>query len=108
MLSKEAPLLFLGQCNDRAFERNLQQLVALGAYSHAAMKDLVASTGIAYNRLEKGIDLPSALWAAPTPRPTSLAMYARSPRRCPPSAWRGVQLFVQPRGDLLAARRQYY
>jgi D-amino-acid dehydrogenase len=27
----------------------------LGAYSHAAIKDLVASTGITYNRLEKGI-----------------------------------------------------
>jgi len=70
MLSKEAPLLFrprlswqqwrwsllfLGQCNDRAFERNVQQLVALGGYSHAALKDLVESTGISYNRLEKGI-----------------------------------------------------
>jgi D-amino-acid dehydrogenase len=29
--------------------------VALGAYSHAALKDLVASTGIAYQRLERGI-----------------------------------------------------
>jgi len=74
MLSKEAPLLFrpqnplgegwqqyrwglsfLANCNDRAFERNVQQLVALGAYSHAALKDMVASTGIAYNRLECGI-----------------------------------------------------
>jgi D-amino-acid dehydrogenase len=70
MLSKEAPLLFrprlswqqwrwsllfLSQCNDRAFERNVQQLVALGGYSHAALKDMVASTGISYNRLEKGI-----------------------------------------------------
>jgi D-amino-acid dehydrogenase len=70
MLSKEAPLLFrprlswqqwrwsllfLGQCNDRAFERNVQQLVALGAYSHAALKDIVGATGISYHRLEKGI-----------------------------------------------------
>lgn len=70
MFSKEAPLLFrpkldwhqwmwslqfLGQCNDRAFERNVQQLVALGAYSHAALKDLVQSTGIEYQRLECGI-----------------------------------------------------
>ena len=74
MFSKEAPLLFrpqnplgpgwlqyqwglqfLANCNDRAFERNVQQLVALGAYSHAALKDLVASTGIAYQRLERGI-----------------------------------------------------
>jgi len=74
MFSKEAPLLFrpqfplgkgwhqyrwglefLANCNDTAFERNVQQLVALGAYSHAALKDVVAATGIAYNRLEKGI-----------------------------------------------------
>ena len=48
-------LRFLSQCNDAAFERNLQQLVALGAYSHAAMKDLVRRTGIDYNRLECGI-----------------------------------------------------
>lgn len=70
MLSKEAPLLFrprlswqqwrwsllfLSQCHDRAFERNVQQLVALGAYSHAAFKDLVQATSIEYQRLEKGI-----------------------------------------------------
>jgi D-amino-acid dehydrogenase len=74
MFSKEAPLLFrpqlpigegfhqyrwglefLANCNDTAFERNVQQLVALGSYSHAALKDIVASTGIEYNRLEKGI-----------------------------------------------------
>lgn len=70
MLSKEAPLLFrprlswqqwrwsllfLSQCHDRAFERNVQQLVSLGAYSHAAFKDLVQTTGIEYQRLEKGI-----------------------------------------------------
>ena len=74
MLSKEAPLLFrpqnplgagvhqytwglqfLANCNDAAFERNVQQLVALGAYSHAALKDMVAATGIEYNRLERGI-----------------------------------------------------
>jgi D-amino-acid dehydrogenase len=48
-------LEFLGQCNDAAFERNVQQLVALGAYSHAALKDVVAATGIEFNRLEKGI-----------------------------------------------------
>lgn len=48
-------LLFLGQCNDAAFERNVQQLVALGAYSHAALKDVVSATGIAYQRLERGI-----------------------------------------------------
>jgi D-amino-acid dehydrogenase len=48
-------LEFLAQCNDAAFERNVQQLVALGAYSHAALKDVVAATGIAYHRLERGI-----------------------------------------------------
>ena len=48
-------LQFLSQCNDTAFERNVQQIVALGAYSHAALKDVVASTGITYNRLECGI-----------------------------------------------------
>ena len=48
-------LLFLAQCNDAAFERNLRQLVALGAYSHAALKDVVRATGIDYQRLERGI-----------------------------------------------------
>ena len=48
-------LKFLAQCNDTAFERNVQQLVALGAYSHRALKDVVAATGIEYNRLERGI-----------------------------------------------------
>lgn len=48
-------LQFLGQCNDTAFERNVQQLVALGAYSHAALKDVVRATGIEYQRLERGI-----------------------------------------------------
>ncbi len=74
MLSSEAPLLFrpqwplgkgfaqytwglqfLAQCNDAAFERNVQQLVALGRYSHAALKDVVNATGMEYQRLEKGI-----------------------------------------------------
>ena len=48
-------LQFLAQCNDRAFERNVAQIVALGAYSHAALKDVVRETGIAYQRLERGI-----------------------------------------------------
>ena len=48
-------LRFLSQCNDTAFERNVQQLVALGAYSHSALKDVVRATGIEYNRLERGI-----------------------------------------------------
>jgi D-amino-acid dehydrogenase len=70
MFSNDAPLLFrpkldwqqwrwslqfLSQCNDAAFERNVQQLVALGAYSHAALKDMVRATGIEYQRLEHGI-----------------------------------------------------
>ncbi len=48
-------LQFLGQCNDAAFERNVAQLVALGSYSHSALKDVVASTGLRYDRLTKGI-----------------------------------------------------
>ena len=48
-------LQFLGQCNDAAFERNVAQLAALGAFSHATLKDMVAATGIEYNRLERGI-----------------------------------------------------
>ena len=74
MFSKEAPLLFrpqwplgegwqqyrwslrfLAQCNDAAFHRNVGHIVALGAYSHAALKELVAQTGIDYHRLERGI-----------------------------------------------------
>jgi D-amino-acid dehydrogenase len=70
MFSDESPLLFrpqldwaqwrwglqfLAQCNDKAFVRNVAQLVALGAYSHAALKDVVAATGIEYDRLERGI-----------------------------------------------------
>jgi D-amino-acid dehydrogenase len=48
-------LQFLMQCNDTAFERNVRQIVALGAYSHAALKDVVRTTHIDYNRLERGI-----------------------------------------------------
>jgi D-amino-acid dehydrogenase len=48
-------LSFLGQCSDAAFERNVRQLVALGRYSHESLKVLVADTGIAYQRLERGI-----------------------------------------------------
>jgi D-amino-acid dehydrogenase len=74
MFSDEAPLLFrpqwpigagwhqyrwgldfLANCNDAAFERNVAQIVALGRYSHAALKEVVSQTGIDYNRLEKGI-----------------------------------------------------
>ncbi len=74
MFSKEAPLLFrpqwpvgegwqqyrwslrfLAECNDAAFHRNVGHIVALGAYSHLALKALVAQTGIQYHRLERGI-----------------------------------------------------
>jgi len=70
MFDKQAPLLlrpqldpaqwgwllrFLSQCNDTAYERNLAQIVALGAYSHAALKDMVAQTGIEYQRSQRGI-----------------------------------------------------
>ena len=74
MFSKEAPLLFrpqwplgegwqqyrwslrfLAECNDAAFHRNVGHIVALGAYSHVALKELVAQTGINYHRLERGI-----------------------------------------------------
>lgn len=48
-------LLFLRQCGASAFERNVRQLVALGAYSHQALNDLVDSTGIEYQRLQRGI-----------------------------------------------------
>ena len=48
-------LSFLAQCNTQAFERNVGQLVALGRYSQAALKSVVAQTGIEYHRLERGI-----------------------------------------------------
>ncbi len=48
-------LRFLAECNDAAFERNVQQLVALGNYSHEALKAVVAATGIDYHRVERGI-----------------------------------------------------
>lgn len=48
-------LQFLRQCTDRAFERNVAQLVALGAYSHATLKQMVAETGIEYQRSARGI-----------------------------------------------------
>lgn len=48
-------LQFLTQCNDAAFERNVAQLVALGRYSRDSLKSLVATTGIEYDRLQRGI-----------------------------------------------------
>ena len=70
MFDPEAPLLlrprmdraqwrwcleFLGQCNDAAFERNVAQIVAMGAYSHQAHQALVRSLGLEFHRLERGI-----------------------------------------------------
>jgi len=48
-------LSFLTQCTTAAFERNVEELVQLGRYSHSALKALVARTGIRYDRLERGI-----------------------------------------------------
>ena len=48
-------LKFLGQCHDAAFERNAQQLGALGAYSHDALKNVLQVTGTDHYRLECGI-----------------------------------------------------
>lgn len=48
-------LSFLTQCTTAAFERNVEQLVRLGRYSHESLKAVVASTGIEYCRLERGI-----------------------------------------------------
>ncbi|MBP8145308.1 MAG: D-amino acid dehydrogenase [Inhella sp.] len=48
-------LSFLMQCTTASFERNVEELVQLGRYSHARHKELVAATGIEYDRLEKGI-----------------------------------------------------
>ncbi|MCE4553737.1 D-amino acid dehydrogenase [Pelomonas cellulosilytica] len=48
-------LAFLAQCTDAAFERNVEELVQLGRYSHASLKELVDRTGIEYYRLERGI-----------------------------------------------------
>ena len=48
-------LQFLSQCTDTAFQRNVAQLVALGQYSHTALKEIVASTGVSYHRLTNGI-----------------------------------------------------
>lgn len=48
-------LSFLTQCTTAAFERNVEQLVQLGRYSHASHKLLAAKTGIEFERLERGI-----------------------------------------------------
>jgi D-amino-acid dehydrogenase len=48
-------LHFLANCNDAAFARNVQQLVALGRYSQDSLHEIVSQTGIEYSRLQKGI-----------------------------------------------------
>jgi D-amino-acid dehydrogenase len=48
-------LTFLTHCTTRAFERNVEELVQLGRYSHESLKTLVDRTGIQYDRLERGI-----------------------------------------------------
>ena len=48
-------LAFLMQCTNAAFERNVEELVQLGRYSHESLKALVDQTGIEYCRLERGI-----------------------------------------------------
>lgn len=48
-------LRFLGECSASAFERNVRQLVALGRYSQQTLQQLVAQTGIEYDRLACGI-----------------------------------------------------
>ena len=48
-------LAFLMQCTTAAFERNVEELVQLGRYSHESLKELVDRTGIEYDRLERGI-----------------------------------------------------
>jgi D-amino-acid dehydrogenase len=48
-------LRFLAQCTMPAFRRNVGELVALGRYSHEALKVMVADTGITFHRLERGI-----------------------------------------------------
>ncbi len=48
-------LQFLANCNDASFARNVQQLVSLGRYSQHALHEIVATTGIQYERLQKGI-----------------------------------------------------
>jgi D-amino-acid dehydrogenase len=48
-------LQFLANCNDGAFARNVKQLVSLGRYSQDALHEIVADTGIEYQRIQKGI-----------------------------------------------------
>ena len=48
-------LRFLRECSATAFERNVRQLVALGRYSQQTLQQVVAQTGIEYDRLACGI-----------------------------------------------------
>lgn len=48
-------LQFLLQCTDAAYERNYRQIFALGTYSHAALRDVLAQVPMQYERLQKGV-----------------------------------------------------
>ncbi len=48
-------LRFLGECTSAAFVRNVTQLVALGRYSQETLRRIVDDTGIAFDRVERGI-----------------------------------------------------
>lgn len=48
-------LAFLRQCTPGHWRDNIRQLVALGAYSRTALRELRAETGIQYDQLTRGI-----------------------------------------------------
>ncbi|MDP1536315.1 MAG: D-amino acid dehydrogenase [Burkholderiales bacterium] len=48
-------LAFLRQCTPQRWRHNIRQLVALGDYSRAALRELRAETGIQYDQLSRGI-----------------------------------------------------
>ena len=48
-------LMFLGECRSARFEHNLRQILALGTYSRARLRELRAATGMAYDQLDQGI-----------------------------------------------------
>ncbi len=48
-------LQFLSQCNDRAFARNVRQLVNLGSYSQTALHEILAQAPVQYHRQTRGI-----------------------------------------------------
>jgi len=48
-------LLFLAECRSDRFQNNLRQILALGTYSRARLRELRQLTGIAYDELDQGI-----------------------------------------------------